>query len=74
MLFRSRQVLSPFEMRVGERAQPLAEVGAVAMALPLVMAGTMWVRPPVTLVLLSPMLLVAVLRHLLLLVNGSLGP
>ena len=49
-------------MRVGERAQPLAEAGAVVMALPLVVAGTMWVQPPVILVLLLPMLLVAVLR------------
>ena len=29
-------------MRVGERAWPLAEAGAVMMVLPLVGAGTMW--------------------------------
>ena len=69
-----RQVLSLFKTRVGERAQPLAEVGAVVMAQPLVGAGTMQVRPPVILVLLSPMLLVAALRHSLLIANGSLGP
>ena len=68
------QLLSLFETRVCERAQPLAEMEAVVMALPLVVAGTMRVRPPVTLVLLSPTLLVAVLRRLLLLANGSLGP
>ena len=50
-----RQVSSLFDTRVGERAQPLVEAGAVVMALPLVGAGTMWVQPPVTLVLLSPM-------------------
>ena len=61
-------------MRVSERAWPLAEVGAVVMALPLVGAGTMWVQLPMILVLLSPMSLVAVLRHSLLIVNGSLGP
>ena len=44
------------------------------MALPLVVAGTMQVRPLVILVLLPPMLLAAVLRHSLLLVNGSSGP
>ena len=61
-------------MRVGKRAQPLAEVEAVMMALPLVGAGTMQVRPPTILGLLSPMLLMAVLRHLLLIMNSSLGP
>ena len=61
-------------MRVGERAQPLAEAGAVVMALPQVVAGTMQVQPPVILVLLLPMLLVAMLRCLLQLANGSLGP
>ena len=34
---------SLFEMSAGERAQPLVEVGAVAMALLLVVAGTMQV-------------------------------
>ena len=38
-----RQVSSLFKMRVGERAWPLAEAGAVVMALPLVGAGTMQV-------------------------------
>ena len=33
-------------MRVGKRAQPLAEVGAVIIALPLVGSGTMRVQPP----------------------------
>ena len=61
-------------MRVGERAQPLVEAGAVVMALPLVGAETMWVRPPVILVLLLPMLLAAVLRHSLLIANSYLGP
>ena len=73
-------------MKVCERVWPLAEAGAVVMALPLVVAGavvmalplvvagTMWVRPPVTLVLLLPTLLAAVLRCSLLLENGSLGP
>ena len=37
------ELSSLFKTRVGERAQPLAEVGAVAMALPLVVAGTMQV-------------------------------
>ena len=37
------ELSSLFKMRVGERAQPLAEVGAVVMALPLVVAGTMQV-------------------------------
>ena len=63
--------MSLFKMKVGERAQPLAKAGAVMMALPLVMAGTMWVRPPAILVLLLPTLLAAVLRRSLLLVNGS---
>ena len=70
-----RRVSSLFEMRVGERAWPLAEAGAVVMALPLVVAGavvmalplvvagTMQVRPPAILVLLSPILLAAVLKH-----------
>ena len=66
--------MSLFEMRVGERDQPLAEAGAVMMAMPLVGAGTMQVQPFMILVLLSPMLLAAALRHLLLIVNGSLGP
>ena len=57
-----RQLSSLFKTRAGKRARPLAEVGAVAMALPLVVAGTMQVQPPTILVLLSPMLLVAVLR------------
>ena len=38
-----RQVSSLFETMVGERAWPLAEAGAVMMALPLIGAGTMWV-------------------------------
>ena len=61
-------------MRVGERAWPLAEAGAVMIVLHLVRAGTMWVWLPMILALLSPMSLVAVLRHFLLIVNGSLGP
>ena len=68
------QLSSLFKTSAGERARPLVEVGAVAMVLPLVVAGTMRVRPPTTLVLLLPTLLVAVLRRSLLLVNGSLGP
>ena len=66
--------MSLFEMRVGERAWPLAEAGAVVMALPLVVAGTMWVQPPVILGLLLPVLLVAVLRHSLRLANSFSGP
>ena len=69
-----RQVPCLFKTRVGKRAWPLAEVGAVVMALPLVGAGTMQVRLPAILVLLSPMSLAAALRHSLLIVNGSLGP
>ena len=65
---------SLFRTSAGERAWPLVEVGAVAMALPLVEAGTMRVRPPAFLVLLPLMLFAAVLRRSLLLVNGSLGP
>ena len=65
---------SLFETSAGERAWPLVEAGAVAMVLPLVEAGTMRVRPLVFLVLLPPMLFAAVLRSLLLLANGSLGP
>ena len=69
-----RQVSSLFEMRVGERAQALAEAGAVMIVLPLVGAGIMWVQLPAMLVPLSPMLLVAALRHSLLIANDSLGP
>ena len=61
-------------MSADERAQPLAEAGAVTMALLLVEAETMLVRPPTFLVLLPPMLFAAVLMHSLLLANGSLGP
>ena len=55
-------------------APPLAEAGADMMVLPLAEAGTMQVRPSVVLALLSPRLLAAALRHLLPIVNGSLGP
>ena len=68
------QLSSLFEMSAGKRAQPLVEAGAVVMALLLVVAGTMQVQPPAILGLLSPTLLAAVLRHSLLLANGSLGP
>ena len=61
-------------MRVGERALPLAEVGAVVMGLPLVGAGTMWFQLPAILVLLLPMSLAVAPRCLLLIVNSSFGP
>ena len=61
-------------MRVGERAQPLAEAGVGVMVLPPAEAGTMQVQPPAVLAPLLPLLLVAALRHSLTIVNGSLGP